>query len=92
MAGIDAATCNGCGKAIYWIVNENRKKEPFDRRPTRFLSFIGTTNHTPVVSDGPIVGRRVDENGDQIAVIRKGHLNHFITCKRAKNFKRGSRR
>jgi fructosamine-3-kinase len=65
--------CKGCGKDILWIKNENRKAEPFDAKETRVLLA-----EIEEVTGGCILGAWR---------IKPGHINHFLTCRRAKDFR-----
>jgi len=62
-----------------WIINENGKREPFDVRATRVLVGPGSGFHS---LDEPLEGTFAG------CFIVPAHLNHFITCAKAQQFRK----
>lgn len=79
MTTINRALCKGCQKPILWIKNERGRAEPFDATPTRIMRLAGDR----------------DPNGTTLAFVEpeklfevvSGHLNHFLTCPQANQFR-----
>lgn len=87
MSTINRSTCNGCGKPIVWIRNENGKAEPFDDRPARGLQVAGDrvpggATLAPFDSALPCTSPIGEW---QLTTVR---FPHFVTCPQAAAFRR----
>ena len=76
---MNRAACKGCGRPIFWIKNENGKAEPFDAKPTRMLRVAGDVD--------PDGHPHVFLEPGKICQVQAGHINHFLTCPKAAEFR-----
>jgi hypothetical protein len=71
------SACRGCGREIVWVLTQDGKKIPLDRRPVIYRHVGNDSHGTPIV--------------DRVEPLPFHAVSHFATCSKANEFS-GSKR